>query len=57
MGDVWANSLMNFFANSLWMYWVRCSYRDGEEFLTGSILKTVRMYTTHAVQGEQDFTG
>ena len=33
------------------------SYRDGEESLTGSILKTVRVYTKHTLKGEQDFTG
>ena len=32
-------------------------YRDREEFFTGSILKTVRMYTNYASKGEQYFHG
>lgn len=37
MGDVWANSAIHFFANSLEIYMTRSSSRDGEEsILTGS---------------------
>ena len=31
------------------VYVSRSSYRDCEEFLTGSIQKTVRMYTNYAL--------
>ena len=36
---------------------VSCMYQDGEEFLTGHREMRTKWYTTHAVQGEQDFTG
>ena len=58
MGDVWANSAIHFFANSLEIYVTRSSSRDGEEsILTGSHQEPLRMYTKHALKGEQDFTG
>ena len=36
---------------------MRSSHRDGEEYLTGRREKPTTWYATHAVQGEQDFTG